>query len=289
MDAGHVESGAKSVTKPTLPAQRVLRCSSHAWVWAENPAWMDRGVKEREVAKNLRAIVKQTLSLQRVRLSQQSSCASRVTSDESATQSSLRRASSWDASSSTDIQDTDFVLLQRSTSPGYKASDASPNVVTFDSRDANEAGGSPRYATPAAAAIDVSQRKETIDMILTNDIWSVPPAQFEEDQASLLMHFFDHVVPRLLRFYNPSVLEGGRGWLLSILIRTNRCISLSAYHQQSILIRGSGISCAASLAKLQERQIECITELRRHLERFRIWTQVKRWEENIEIMALSHC
>jgi hypothetical protein len=134
-----------------------------------------------------------------------------VTSDESATQSSLRRASSWDASSGTDIQDIDFVLLQSSTSPGYKASDGSPNVVTFDSRDANEAEGSPRHATPAAAAIGVSQRKETIDMILTNGSWSVPPVQFEEDQASLLMHFFDHVVPRLFRFYNPSVLEGGRG------------------------------------------------------------------------------
>jgi hypothetical protein len=83
--------------------------------------------------------------------------------------------------------------------------------VTFDSRDANEAEGSPRHATPAAAAIGVSQRKETIDMILTNGSWSVPPVQFEEDQASLLMHFFDHVVPRLFRFYNPSVLEGGRG------------------------------------------------------------------------------
>jgi hypothetical protein len=212
-----------------------------------------------------------------------------VTSDESATQSSLRRASSWDASSGTDIQDTHFVLLQSSTSPGYKASDASPNVVTFDSRDANETEGSPRHATPAAAAIGVSQRKETIDIILTNDSWSVPLVQFKEDQASLLMHFFDHVVPRLFRFYNPSVLEGGWGWLLSILIRTKPlyqvALSLSAYYQQSILIRGSGISYAASLAKLQERHIECITELRRHLERFRIGTQVKSWEENIEIMA----
>jgi hypothetical protein len=246
---------------------------------------MDRGVKEREVVKNLPAIVKQTLSLQRVRLSQQSSSASRVTSDESATQSSLRRASSWDASSGTDIQDTDFVLLQSSTSPGYKASDAGPNVVTFDSRDANEAEGSPRHATPAAAAIGVSQRKETIDMILTNDSWSVPPVQFEEDQASLLMHFFDHVVPRLFRFYNPSVLEGGRGWLLSILIRTKPlyqfiCVSptINIDPRKWNILRSEPCKTAGTTYRM-------LTELRRHLERFRIGTQVKRWEENIEIMA----
>ena len=184
------------------------------------------------------------------------------------------RRTSWDASSSTEIQDTDFIFLQSSTTPGYKASDASSNVVIFNSQDGNEADESPRHATPAAAAMGVSPRKETIDMILTNDSWSVPPVQFEEDQASLLMHFFDHVVPRLFRFYNPSVMEGGRGWLLSILIRTKplykMALSLSAYHQQSILIRGSGISYAVSLAKLQERQIECIIELRHHLERFPI-------------------
>lgn len=210
-------------------------------------------------------------------------------SDDSAPQPFLHRSSSWDALSGTDIQDTDFVLLQSSTIPSYTASDAASNVLNFDSRDSHGANESPQYPTPAAAAIGVSPRKEPIDMILTNDSWSVPPVQFEEDQASLLMHFFDHVLPRQFRFYNPSVLEGGRGWLLSILIRTKPlyqvALSLAAYHQQSILIRGSGISCAASLAKLQERHIECIKELRTHLEKFPVGTQASSCEENIEVMA----
>lgn len=200
-------------------------------------AWMDRGVKEREVAKSLRNTVKQTLSLQRLRLSRQSSGASRTLSDE----------------------------------------------------DGHSPHESPRSPTPAAAVIAGAARNEAIDLILTNESWSVLPVQFEEDQASLLMHFFDHVLPLQFRFYNPSILEGGRGWLLSILTRTKPlyhvALSLAAYHQQSILVRGSGIPCAASLAKLQERHIECIKVLRYHLEKFPIGAQANSCEDNIEIMA----
>ncbi|KAH8816909.1 fungal-specific transcription factor domain-containing protein [Xylogone sp. PMI_703] len=125
--------------------------------------------------------------------------------------------------------------------------------------------------------------------MLTNDSWSVLPGYFEDDQASLLMHFFDHVLPLQFRFYNPSIREGGRGWLLSILTRAKPlyhvALSLAAYHQQSVLVQGSGIECATSLAKLQERHIECIKALRCHIEALSIETQANSHEVVIEVMA----
>ena len=242
--------------------------------YGPKPVWMDRGVKEREVAKNLRAIVKQTLSLQRIRLSQQPKSTSRIV-DQSGLEPSSRRSSSWDAS---DAQDADFVLLPSSSS-----------VQILDSQDEHDTGQPPTHTNPAAGAIEAPPRKEAIEVILTNDSWSVPPVQFEEDQASLLMHFYDHVLPRLFPFYNPSVAEGGRGWLLSILTQTKPlyqvALSLAAYHQQSVLLQGSVAGCSETLSELQERHVECIRALRSHMDKFPPGIQANSCEQNIEVMA----
>jgi C6 transcription factor Pro1 len=273
-----------------------LMCASlhlPCYGYGPKPAWMDRGVKEREVAKILRNTVKQTLSLQRLRLSRQSSGADRTLPDEPAPQSHLYGASSCDVSSAEDVPDVDSLLLECLTSTGpsctVSSSDGRSNLGAFGSHDAHSSHESPESPNPAAAVIAGAARNEANDLILTNQSWSVLPVQFEEDQASLLMHFFDHVLPLQFRFYNPSILEGGRGWLLSILTRTKPlyhvALSLAAYHQQSILVRDGGISCTASLAKLQERHIECIKVLRCHLNKFPIGTQANTCEDDIEIMA----
>jgi hypothetical protein len=103
------------------------------------------------------------------------------------------------------------------------------------------------------------------------------------------MHFFDHVLPLQFRFYKCSILEGGRGWLLSILTRTKPpyhvALSLAAYHQQSILVRDNKVPFAASLRKLEERHIEFIKALRCYLEQFSIGNEANTCETNIEIMA----
>lgn len=146
--------------------------------------------------------------------------------------------------------------------------DASPNPGPLGSQNCHSSLKDPNRPSPAAAVIAGAKGNGALDVIPTNDSWSVLPLQFEEDQASLLMHFFDHVLPLQFRFYNPSILEGGRGWLLLILTRTKPlyhvALSLAAYHQQSILVRGRQIPCTDSLRKLEERHIECIKELRCH-------------------------
>src|SRR5690349_21404916 len=48
----------------------------------------------------------------------------------------------------------------------------------------------------------------------------VSHATADDDQASLLMHYLDHVFPLQFRFYQPSAWDGGRGWLLITLMET---------------------------------------------------------------------
>jgi hypothetical protein len=65
------------------------------------------------------------------------------------------------------------------------------------------------------------------------------PKWVEDHEASLMMHYLDHVFYIQFRFHTPSISAGGRGWLLSLLTRTkplyHAALSLSAFHQQSLL------------------------------------------------------
>lgn len=231
---------------------------------------MDRGEKERDIAKSLRNNVKQTLSVQRLRLSRQTSSTNGTDLAEHVQASHL-----FDTPSGAELFLKDALDSGFSQEESVSATNLGSAISSFD-------------ASPSLRAINKG-RFDAIDLILTKESWLAIPAEFEEDQAGLLMHFFDHVLPLQFRFYNPSVLEGGRGWLLSILTRSKPlyhvALSLAAYHQQSILVRESGIPCAASLAKLQERHIECIKVLRRHLEKFPIRSEANSYEDNIEILA----
>ncbi|TGO55302.1 hypothetical protein BOTNAR_0248g00180 [Botryotinia narcissicola] len=65
------------------------------------------------------------------------------------------------------------------------------------------------------------------------------PKWIEDQEASLMMHYLDHVFFIQFRFHTPS-LSSGRGWLLSLLTKTkplyHAALSLSAFHRQSLLL-----------------------------------------------------
>jgi hypothetical protein len=65
-----------------------------------------------------------------------------------------------------------------------------------------------------------------------------PPKVLADHRVRLLMHFLDYVFPMEFSFYKPSIFEGGRGWLLSLLIRTkplyHAALSVSAYHHSAL-------------------------------------------------------
>jgi hypothetical protein len=250
---------------------------------------MDRGPKEREVAKRLRDTVKNTLSLQRSRLSHQPDAARGVPSHEPVPQFNFNGVYAHDVSSA----EADILLPEGSSSTDHSSTpalfDTSSNAATTGSYDSHTSHESSEASNPAVKVNAGATHSESVPPILSNASWSILPDNFEEDQAILLMHFFDHVLPLQFRFYNHSVLEGGRGWLLSILTQTKPlylvALNLAAYHQQSILVRGSRILCTASLQKLQERHIECIKVLRCHLEKFSTATNTRSSEDCIECMA----
>jgi hypothetical protein len=78
--------------------------------------------------------------------------------------------------------------------------------------------------------------------------------------AVLLMNFLDNVFPLEFPLYRPEILEGGRGWLLALLLRTeplyHTALAFSAYHRRTILD-----------AKMsQPRQIAAVVQQEKHLQ-----------------------
>lgn len=62
---------------------------------------------------------------------------------------------------------------------------------------------------------------------------STPPTILADRRVRLSMHFLDHVFTIEFPFHNRSIFSGGRGWLLSLLIRTrplyHAVLSVNAY------------------------------------------------------------
>lgn len=63
-----------------------------------------------------------------------------------------------------------------------------------------------------------------------------------EREASLLMHYLDHVFPVHFPFYNPPIAEGGRNWLLASLTSSRSAyyatLGLSELHSQAVHSHG---------------------------------------------------
>jgi len=77
------------------------------------------------------------------------------------------------------------------------------------------------------------------------------------------MHFLDHVFPLQYPMYKPKVLEGGRGWLLSLLLRTrplyHAALALSAYHRRTVTLSNMSDLCRVAALVQQEKHFEiCI-------------------------------
>jgi hypothetical protein len=85
----------------------------------------------------------------------------------------------------------------------------------------------------------------------------------KEQDASLLMYYMDCVFPMQFKMYNPAPVEGGRGWLLSMLLRTPPLYYMSlalAAHCMEVLENpdgsdeGKGITGAQLTLALQNLQ-----------------------------------
>ncbi|KAB8289996.1 hypothetical protein EYC80_010323 [Monilinia laxa] len=116
------------------------------------------------------------------------------------------------------------------------------------------------------------------------------PKWIEDQEASLMMHYLDHVFFIQFRFHTPS-LSSGRGWLLSLLTRTkplyHAALSLSAFHRQSLLLeQESGQAETDYLHELQHHHNLTLKELQNFIQTHsKIGSEQGAFDGNIQILA----
>jgi hypothetical protein len=104
------------------------------------------------------------------------------------------------------------------------------------------------------------------------------------------MHFVDTVFPLQYPMYRPSILEGGRGWLLSLLLRTkplyHASLALSAYHRGTVLLAASHGACNASHTVVREKHLAiCLSEFRQAIKDVDHWISQKCPTNSLGLMA----
>jgi C6 transcription factor Pro1 len=111
-----------------------------------------------------------------------------------------------------------------------------------------------------------------------------------QNESVLLMHYLDNVFPCQFRFYQPSLEDGGRGWLLSLLMQTkplyHAACSLAAYHRQMMYcLTGGMIQPCFTRQALQLHHGIAITELRKYLELLVQDDHERTLEEEVQLLC----
>lgn len=100
----------------------------------------------------------------------------------------------------------------------------------------------------------------------------------KSEEAVLLMHFIDTVFPLQYPMYRPNVFEGGRGWLLSLLLRTkplyHACLALSAYHRGTIFLMSSSPCSTRSAVDKESHLAICLSEFQQAIKDVDRWVSV---------------
>ncbi|KAH8805306.1 fungal-specific transcription factor domain-containing protein [Xylogone sp. PMI_703] len=112
----------------------------------------------------------------------------------------------------------------------------------------------------------------------------------KQNEATLLMHYLDTVFPLQFRFYDPSIEERGRGWLLYLLLQTkplyHAACSLAAYHRQTMYCLGNGMQEACfTIEALNQQYSIAIVELRRYMAELLSPNRQRTLAENVQLLC----
>ncbi|KAK9366157.1 fungal-specific transcription factor domain-containing protein [Lipomyces kononenkoae] len=127
-----------------------------------------------------------------------------------------------------------------------------------------------------------SQQDDGVNMLQDGSADSLSPERHDHhpmtgaifsvsaDESILLMHFLDNVFPLQYPMYKPGTLDGGRGWLLTLLLRTkplyHATLAVSAYYRRmTILAENHQSSPVAGLIEQEKHLGICLTEFQRIL------------------------
>jgi len=235
-----------------------LACTSVSipcYGYDRNPAWADGGPKQKAKAGELRIIIRETAKTRRHQKRQDS---------DSGTAHGEIGGSNENHESS---------LHQQITQPGIPGSKNLLKDINSESPD-----------TPPLEVHTLSISKPD-----PSSRWLAPSTLEGDCQANLLMHYLDVVFPSQFPFYNPTPEEGGRGWLLIMIVRTkplyHAALSTAAYHLQT---QNSQPKCFD--LKVPEKGAEdnlhslAIKELRLYLGAFQHHHEAQSLERNIEVL-----
>lgn len=117
-----------------------------------------------------------------------------------------------------------------------------------------------------------------------NDQRQIPV--IKERDASLLMYYMDCVFPMQFKMYNPAPVEGGRGWLLSMLLRTPPLYYMSlalAAHCMEVLENPDGSDESKGLTGAQ--LTSALQNLQQYISVFNEQPGPGDLEENIKVLV----
>lgn len=111
-----------------------------------------------------------------------------------------------------------------------------------------------------------------------------------QNETVLLMHYLDHVFPLQFRFYESSLEEGGRGWLLTLLLECkplyHAACSLAAYHRQVTYCLREGMMKPCFTGEALNGQYDkAISELRRFLENLVLSDRERSLSEELRLLC----
>jgi hypothetical protein len=228
------------------------------------PAWADGGEKQKAKAEELQIIIRELASLRR---------------------RSRKQRLGPGASSSRGVENND----DKSFDVSALESVMNTEVGRSNGDRAITDGQSSDQPYQAAKAFP---KLETLEVVESTQNPKISPGFLEYDsQANLLMHYLDVVFPNQFPFYNPPWADGGRGWLLLVILRTkplyHAALSMAAYHQQAQSLKWVTSEAFKNCAvrTLQTHHSLAIQELRYHLNSFRQEELAQSFEGNIEVLA----
>ncbi|KAL2825080.1 fungal-specific transcription factor domain-containing protein [Aspergillus cavernicola] len=110
------------------------------------------------------------------------------------------------------------------------------------------------------------------------------------ETSALLMHFLDDVFPLQYPAYKADVLEGGRGWLLHLLLRTkplyHAALALSSYHRLMVGFAKLSNQCRVFSTVQQEEQLRlCLEEVQGAIKDVNHFIQKKRRSATTGLVA----
>ncbi|TVY29822.1 Pestheic acid cluster transcriptional regulator [Lachnellula hyalina] len=204
--------------------------------YGSKPDWMDNGEKEKAMVHSIKQVVKHT-SRRKGRLGASINQLQNRYGKKSGSQVVNIAPKSLDGSSSSSPDS----ILDSDPPTGHSKSPANPG--------------------PADTSLDPSV--DTLSEVQSTPHHPSPVLAVSSNESVLLMHFLDNVFCLQYPFYKPGVQEGGRGWLLSLLLKTkplyHASLALSAYHRSAISLAEN--RCPYGVSEQQEHLAICLKEL----------------------------